>query len=165
MSLKRNAFWGAIPPIGTPHVTSGVSDMLDCTTECRAKEHSLLVLSSAYLGNLKLLKHCATVCNNPLHILDALGRNALHVAASKGYLQLVLWLVARRKVKVDVFDWESKWTALHRSTYYGQLGAAALLMKVHNISRCVPSKIISSSICCHDKTCSHATHLYSTVLI
>lgn len=130
MSLKRNAFWGTVPPSGTHHVTTGASHVLDCTTECRTKEHSLLVLSSAYLGNLKLLKHCATVCNNPIHIWDALGRNALHVAASKGYLQLVLWLVARKKVKVDVFDWESRWTALHRSCYYGQLGAAALLMKV-----------------------------------
>lgn len=117
-------------PGGAHLVTNGVHDVLDCTTECRAKEHSLLVLSSAYLGNLRLLKHCATVCNNPVDITDALGRNALHVAASKGYLQVLLWLLARKKVKVDVFDWESKWTALHRSTYYGQLGAAALLVKV-----------------------------------
>jgi ankyrin repeat protein len=129
MSLKRNAFWGAIPPGG---MTTGVSDILDCTTECSAREHSLLVLSSAYLGNLKLLKHCATVCNNPVDIVDSLGRNALHVAASKGYVPLVLWLLARKKVKVDVFDWESKWTALHRSTFYGQLGIAALLIKVYN---------------------------------
>lgn len=40
------------------------------------------------------------------------------------------WLVARKKVRVDVCDMESKWTALHRSAYYGQLGAAALLLKV-----------------------------------
>lgn len=130
MSLKRNALWGMVPPSGTHHVTAALSDVLDCTTECRAKEHALLVLSAAYLGNLKLLKHCATVCNNPLHICDALGRNALHVAASKGYLQLVMWLVARKRVKVDVFDWESNWTALHRSVYYGQLGITALLIKV-----------------------------------
>lgn len=142
MSLKRNALWG-IPAPGGSHPPSGgggggggsrhpitANSVLDCTSECRAKDHALLVLSSAYLGNLKLLKHCATVCGNPLHIQDALGRNALHVAASKGHLQLVQWFVARRKVKVDVFDWESKWSALHRSVYYGQLGAASLLIKV-----------------------------------
>lgn len=140
MSLKRNASQGiAAPPGGgggggsggggTHHVTAGLNDALDCTGDCRTKEHSSLVLSSAYLGNLKLLKHCASVCNNPLHIRDGLGRNALHVASSKGHLQLLLWLVAKKKVKVDVFDLESKWTALHRSAYYGQLGAMTLLMK------------------------------------
>ena len=129
MSLKHNA---AVLPSGAHPVSTEVSD---CTTECRASEHSLLVLSCAYLGNLKLLKHCATVCNNSHDIADAMGRNALHVAASKGYLNMMLWLLARKKVKVDVFDWESKWTALHRSTYYGQLGAGALLMKVQIFSR------------------------------
>lgn len=133
MSLKRNALWGTAASNGTHHVTSkgpSSSNALDCTPECRAREHSSLVLSSACLGNLKLLKHCATVCANPVRIQDALGRNALHVAASKGYLQLVLWLVARKKVKMDIVDLESRWTALHRSAYYGQLGAAAILMKV-----------------------------------
>ena len=93
------------------------------------KEHSLLVLSSAYLGNLKLLKHCETVCANSLNIQDSLGRNALHVAASKGHLQLVNWLVDRKKAKINVNDLESKWTELHRSIYYGQLGVSALLLK------------------------------------
>lgn len=132
MSLKRNYLWGTGtgPTSSSGAQQGGVSGVLDCTIECRAKEHALLVLSAAYLGNLKLLKHCASVCANPLHIQDALGRNALHVAASKGHLQLVHWLLARKKVKVDVSDLESKWTALHRCAYYGQLGAAALLLKV-----------------------------------
>lgn len=112
---------------GTPSACS----TLDCTGECRLKEHALIVLCSAYLGNLKLLKHCGTVCGNPLHIQDALGRNALHVAASKGHLQLVNWLAAKKKVQIDVCDLESKWTALHRCIYYGEIGAAALLLKVN----------------------------------
>ena len=115
------------------HLT-GVSGVLDCTAECRTKEHALLVLSSAYLGNLKLLRHCASVCGNPVHIQDAVGRNALHVAASQGHLHLMQWLVARKKVRVDLPDWESKWTALHRGAYYGQLGAATLLLKVKGSS-------------------------------
>lgn len=127
MALRRNNLRGTPSSSGSTTHPTGV---LDCTSECRAKEHAILVLSSAFLGNLKLLKHCASVCGNPLHIQDALGRNALHVAASKGHLQLVHWLVARKKVRVDVCDMESKWTALHRSAYYGQLGAAALLLKV-----------------------------------
>ena len=128
MSLKRNVR-GAGPSSAQQSGVAGAG-ALDCTTECRVKEHALVVLCSAFLGNLKLLKHCASVCANPLHIQDSLGRNALHVAASKGHLQLVRWLVARRKVKVDVSDLESSWTALHRSAFYGQLGTVALLVKV-----------------------------------
>ena len=124
MSLKRNNLRGT--PSGIIHGNR----LLDCTSECRMKEHSLLVLCSAYLGNLKLLKHCATVCGNPLNIRDSSGRNALHVAASKGHLKLVIWLAAKKKVKIDVYDLESRWTALHRSIFYGQIGTAALLLKV-----------------------------------
>ena len=127
MSLKRNATLRATPP---GHHGGDLNGALDCTTECRAKEHALLVLSSAYLGNLRLLRHCASVCGNPVHIQDAMGRNALHVAASQGHLNLIQWLIARKKAKVDVSDGESNWTALHRSTYYGQLGATTLLLKV-----------------------------------
>lgn len=130
MSLKRNAILRGTPSSHHGGHPAGLNGVLDCTSECRVKEHALLVLSSAYLGNLKLLRHCSSVCGNPVHIQDAVGRNALHVAASQGHLHLVQWLVARKKVKVDLSDWESKWTALHRSAYYGQLGASTLLLKV-----------------------------------
>ena len=132
MSLKRNPTLRATPP---GHHGGHLNGALDCTTECKAKEHALLVLSSAYLGNLRLLRHCASVCANPVHIRDAMGRNALHVAASQGHLNLVQWLIARKRTKVDVADAESNWTALHRSAYYGQLGAATLLLKV---GHCLP---------------------------
>lgn len=137
MSLKRNWYprGTSAPSGGSSAQSAGANGALDCTAECRARDHALLVLSSAYLGNLKLLRHCASVCANPVHIRDELGRTALHVAASRGHLQLVQWLLARKKkVKVDVADWESKWTALHRSAYYGQMGTAALLLKVRERS-------------------------------
>ena len=105
-------------------------DRLECTFECRAANHANVSLCAAYLGNIKLLQHCSTLCANPFEIQDNVGRNALHVAASCGHLQLVHWLVARMRVKINVPDLESKWTALHRSMYYGQLGVAALLLKV-----------------------------------
>ena len=38
--------------------------------------------------------------------------------------------MGRKKTKVNVQDWESKWTALHRSVFFGQLGASVLLIKV-----------------------------------
>ena len=108
-------------------------DKLECTLECRAVGHANVVLCVASLGNIKLLQHCITVCGNPFRIQDSVGRNALHVAASCGHLQLVHWLVTRMKVKINVHDMESKWTALHRSVYFGHLGVAALLLKV----RCI----------------------------
>ncbi len=102
---------------------------VDCTRDCSYEAHASLVLGVAYLGNLKLLQHCSCLCGNYLHIRDSLGRTALHVAASKGHLQLVQWLLDN-KVQLHTSDLESRWTALHRSVYYGQLGTAALLVKV-----------------------------------
>ncbi len=109
-----------------------VQGKLECTSECRWAKHASVALSSTFLGNIKLLQHCATLCGNPFRIQDDIGRNVLHVAASCGHLELIYWLLARRKVKVNLQDWESKWTPLHRSVFYGQLGASALLMKVNS---------------------------------
>ena len=114
---------------------ASIQDKLECAADCRWGGHAYVVLSATYLGNMKLLQHCATVCANPFRIQDAVGRNALHVAASCGHLDLIQWLVARKKVKVNVQDWESKWTALHRSMFYGQLGASALLIKVSFVTQ------------------------------
>ncbi len=127
MALKRIHRRGS--PSGSAH-QNRLSDALDCTSECKIEKHSLLALSCTYLGNLKLLKHCATVCGNPFRTQDVIGRNTLHVAASKGHMQLLQWLISKRKVNIDVQDLESKWTPLHRSSYYGQLGAAVFLLKV-----------------------------------
>lgn len=120
MTSKHNPLKGAV----------SYRDKLECTFECRSADHAIVVLCAAYLGNIKLLQHCVTVCANPFRIQDSVGRNVLHVAASCGHLQIVHWLLARMKVKVNICDLESNWTALHRSIYYGQLGVSALLLKV-----------------------------------
>ena len=104
---------------------------LDCTVECRLEQHAETALGCAYLGNTKLVQHCSSVCNNPFSIADRFGRNVLHVAASRGHLHLVQWLLTRKKVAVTVADWESSWTALHRSVFYGHLGVGGYLVKVH----------------------------------
>lgn len=119
--------------------------LLDCTVECRLEQHSETALCCAYLGNIKLLQHCSTTCGNPFSIIDGFGRNVLHVAASRGHLHLVQWLLARKKVQVNVSDWESRWSALHRSIFYGQLGVGVYLVKV-----CVPFSLDScvAIACC-----------------
>lgn len=111
---------------------SNYTAAVDCTAECRLEQHSETALSCAYLGNIKLLQHCSSICGNPFLISDALGRNVLHMAASRGHLHLVQWLLTRRKVPVNVADWESNWSALHRSIFYGRLGVAVYLIKVSN---------------------------------
>lgn len=110
-----------------------VNSVLDCTKACSLEQHAAIILSTAYLGNLKLLQHCNTVCGNYLRIRDSFGRNALHVAASKGHSRLVEWLLNKKKVKVNLADLESKWSALHRSMFYGQLGISAQLVKVSTV--------------------------------
>ncbi len=105
------------------------SNCVDCTKDCSLDAHSLAVLSVAHHGNLRLLQACCYLCANYLYIRDRLGRNALHIAASRGHLPLLQWLLERR-YRLHTADLESHWTALHRSAYYGWLGAAALLVKV-----------------------------------
>lgn len=115
----------------THHHLHGCSAaVLDCTSECRLERHAETALCSAYLGNVKLLQHCQSICGNPFAITDGFGRNVLHVAASRGHLHLVHWLLTRRKVAVNVADWESRWSALHRSLFYGHLGVGVYLVKV-----------------------------------
>lgn len=106
------------------------SYQLDCTQKCQLPLHASLVLSCVSLGNLELIKHCSTVCANCWGVRDCFGRTALHVAASCGHLHVVDWLVAKRKVRLDEKDGESKWTALHRSTYFGRAGVCVYLSKV-----------------------------------
>lgn len=103
---------------------------LDCTSECSLPQHANVVLCCVALGNLKLLQHCSSLCGNPFCITDQFGRNALHVAASKGHLHIVEWLLAKKRVSVDLCDFESRWGALHRSIYFGHLGVAVALIKV-----------------------------------
>ena len=103
---------------------------LDCTSQCSLKKHADIVLSCVALGNLKLLQHCKSICRNPFQIVDHVGRNALLVAASKGHLHIVAWLLAKKRVSINLADFESRWSALHRSIFYGHLGVALHLSKV-----------------------------------
>ena len=112
------------------HPLHGSAAVLGCTSECRLERHAETALCCAYLGNIKLLQHCQTICSNPFTITYGFGRNVLHVAASRGHLHLVHWLLTRKKVAVNVADWESRWSALHRSLFYGHLGVGVYLVKV-----------------------------------
>ena len=119
------------------------SPQLDCTADCSFAQHASLVLSCVATGNLRLVQHCSSVCGNACNISDAFGRNALHVAASRGLLAVLEWLLLRRRVAVDGVDHESRWSALHRAVYSGQLGAAVFLAKVtlHSLPPSLPPSL------------------------
>ena len=113
---------------------------LDCTESCSLEKHADVILATTALGNVRLLQHCASLCGNPFHITDKFGRTPLHVAASLGLQPMVEWLLQRRAAGggagVNTADWESRWTALHRSLFYGHLGVAVRLVKVGGPTLC-----------------------------
>ena len=62
--------------------------------------------------------------------LFSIYRNALHIAVSCGKADVVEWLFEEYNVELNVKDYESGWTALHRSLYYGHVDCAIALAKV-----------------------------------
>ena len=117
---------------GRPIMAKPYQD-LECTSECRLKQHAEFILACVALNNLRLLQHCSSVCANYLRISDGQRRTPLLVAASMGHQRIVEWLVEKKAVPVDVRDLESGWTPLHRSLFFGHLGTAVYLVKVLHV--------------------------------
>ena len=67
---------------------------------------------------------------NASQVLDDVGRNALHVAASAGKNHLTHWLLKSPDVQVNGKDLESGYSALHRSLFCGHIPVAITLLKV-----------------------------------
>lgn len=109
----------------------------ECTPRCRSVRHGKAVTSALSKGEeVDALAYIRHVCCNVTRVVDDVGRNALHVAASCGKSKVVRWLL-RRNADANVKDGESGWTALHRSLFYGQLVASKLLV-LHGASlQCV----------------------------
>lgn len=90
-----------------------------------------IVLSAITRESLESFrKLCQKLCVNFRLAVDMGGRNPLHVAASCGKQDIMEWLVKEQGFDVDARDFESNWTALHRSLFYGHLNCAIKLMQV-----------------------------------
>ncbi|ANB13647.1 hypothetical protein AWJ20_1946 [Sugiyamaella lignohabitans] len=59
---------------------------------------------------------------------DIYGRTLLHLAASAGPTRIVNALLDNHHIDTTLLDYESGWTALHRSLYAGNISAAQLIM-------------------------------------
>ncbi|XP_028412320.1 inhibitor of Bruton tyrosine kinase-like [Dendronephthya gigantea] len=103
---------------------------MDCTAKCRLNRHADVVLSAVTRESLQNFQQFAKYfCGNGIKTRDSFGRNALHIAASCGRKDILKWLLEDGSLDVTEKDFESGWTALHRSCYYGHLSCALLLLE------------------------------------
>jgi len=63
---------------------------------------------------------------------DSLGRTVLHLAAtskSKSAPEYIRILLTHPHINVNLQDYESRWTALHRALYHGNITSATILLQ------------------------------------
>uniref|UniRef100_A0A672HSF4 BTB domain-containing protein n=1 Tax=Salarias fasciatus TaxID=181472 RepID=A0A672HSF4_SALFA len=102
----------------------------DCTPKCRSQQHADQVIAALTRGSEGQLHAFLTShCHNAATLRDAFGRTALHMAASLGKKALMEWLLESKNADLMGKDKESGWTALHRSTFYGQIHCLISLVK------------------------------------
>ncbi|KAJ0174013.1 hypothetical protein K1T71_010159 [Dendrolimus kikuchii] len=106
---------------------------VDCTTGCRSRNHGQVLTSAITkrsVADESLASFIRGTCANFFKAFDFEGRTPLHMAASRGRIQLMEWLIRHSsEAFVNARDRESGYTPLHRSIFYGQIHAAVALMK------------------------------------
>ncbi|XP_014665632.1 PREDICTED: inhibitor of Bruton tyrosine kinase-like [Priapulus caudatus] len=112
----------------------------ECTTKCRSEEHAseLITTVTSRAATVDQLKaYCLQRCANFAHVRDELGRTVLHMAAACGQTELVSWLLEDAHCDVQLMDYESRWNALHKALFYGQLSVArTLIMHGASLTAC-----------------------------
>ncbi|XP_033126307.1 inhibitor of Bruton tyrosine kinase-like isoform X2 [Anneissia japonica] len=99
-----------------------------CSAYCRCTEHADDIIAVITHGTAHQIKSFLEIrCTNGAQVSDRFGRNALHIAASCGKLEVVDWLITQKHAELKSRDLESGWTVLHRSLFYGQINIAVLL--------------------------------------
>ena len=112
---------------------SGGGVVHECYFRCTGKNHSshlTAVVTRARLSDEKIAAYLKWCCIKYAEAVDLHGRTIVHVAASRGRLKLLLFLLSHPNVDVNFKDLESGFTALHRSLFYGQINCAVRLVQV-----------------------------------
>ncbi|XP_065342837.1 inhibitor of Bruton tyrosine kinase [Cloeon dipterum] len=103
----------------------------ECTRRCRSLGHASSVIAAVVRGTEEeAVAYMKWLCWRPGQVVDAEGRTALHVAASKGRRRVVEWLVKQKEAAINLRDLESGYTPLHRSLFYGQIHVAVALIQM-----------------------------------
>lgn len=106
----------------------------DCQEHCRSVQHGYLACAAMTHGrevtDEELLAFLHWLCSNAGNITDLFGRTPLHIAASCGRKNIVSWLLNHTNANINYRDFESGYTALHRSIFYGHLHVGVALTQV-----------------------------------
>ncbi|XP_059475096.1 inhibitor of Bruton tyrosine kinase isoform X2 [Neocloeon triangulifer] len=103
----------------------------ECSRRCRWQGHAASAIAAVVRGSEEeAVAYLRWLCHRPGQVLDAEGRSALHVAASKGRRRVAEWLVKHKEAQVNLRDLESGYTPLHRSLFYGQVDVAVALIQM-----------------------------------
>lgn len=107
---------------------------VDCTSKCKSRNHGQVLTSAITKRSISdeaLASFIKATCSNFVKAFDKEGRTPLHVAASRGRVALMEWLIKHSsEAFANARDRESGYTPLHRSIFYGQIHAAVSLMKI-----------------------------------
>lgn len=103
----------------------------DCTAKCRQREHGnniTAALTKRCIDDQNLAAFIAKTCANFSNIRDYLGRSAVHMCASVARYRILEWLL-NHGAQIDIRDYESGSSPLHRALYYGCIDCAVLLLR------------------------------------
>ncbi|CAH0590134.1 unnamed protein product [Chrysodeixis includens] len=107
---------------------------VDCTSRCRSRNHGQALTSAITkrsVSDEELASFIKGTCASFNKAFDFEGRTALHMAASRGRINLMDWLTRHStEAFINARDRESGYTPLHRSVFYGQIHAAVGLMRI-----------------------------------
>ncbi|XP_073985651.1 inhibitor of Bruton tyrosine kinase [Rhodnius prolixus] len=111
----------------------GIKLNWNCTETCKSVQHStnlIAAITQKSLTDKQIASYLCETCCNFAKIQDDYGRTTLHMAASCGRLDLCLWLAVVAGADVNAKDWESGYTALQRSIFYGNIDVAVRLIEI-----------------------------------
>lgn len=101
----------------------------ECGPKCHSKQHATELNAVITQCSLPEIQAYFQLCYSAGHQADLDGRTSLHMATVCGKLDVVEWLLKEKKVDINAVDRESKWTALHKAIFYGQIAIARLLIQ------------------------------------